>query len=106
MADTRLDRIRARLGEQFAPTFLEVIDDSHLHAGHAGARGGAGHFRVRIVAPAFAGLAPLQRHRLIYAALAELLAQDIHALSIEARAPSDSQSPPVATTIPTTKRHP
>lgn len=102
---TRIEGIRARLEQQFAPTFLEVIDDSHLHAGHAGARSGKGHFRVRIVAPAFVGLTPLRRHRLVYESLAELMAQDIHALSIEALAPSELTSPPVATTT-TTKRHP
>lgn len=102
---TRLDRIRVRLGERFAPTFLEVIDDSHLHAGHAGARGGQGHFRVRIVASSFVGLAPLQRHRLVYDSLTELMAQDIHALSIEALAPSEVSSPPAATAT-LTKRHP
>lgn len=102
---TRLDRIRDRLRERFAPTLVEVIDDGHLHAGHAGARSGKGHFRVRIVAPAFAGLTPLQRHRLIYDSLAELMAQDIHALSIDASAPADSPSPTVASTTPT-KRHP
>jgi BolA protein len=102
---TRLDRIRERLRERFAPTLIEVIDDSQLHAGHAGARSGKGHFRLRIVAPAFAGLTPLQRHRLIFDSLAELMAQDIHALSIEASAPADPPFPTVASTTPT-KRHP
>ena len=62
---TRLDRIRHRLEARFAPTALEVIDESHLHAGHPGARSGKGHFRVRIVAPVFAGLPALRRHRLV-----------------------------------------
>jgi BolA protein len=97
----RLENIRARLEQKCAPSFLEMIDDSHLHAGHAGARSGKGHFRVRIVALAFVGLTPLQRHRLVYDSLAELMAQDIHALSIEALAPSVLTSPPVATTTPT-----
>jgi BolA protein len=81
-----------------------VLDDSHLHAGHAGARDGKGHYRLRIVAPAFAGLMPLQRHRLIYDSLADLMAHDIHALSIEALTPSELSNPPVATAAPT-KRH-
>lgn len=87
---TRVDRIRHRLEERFAPTMLEVIDESHLHAGHAGARTGKGHFRVRIVAPAFAGLPPLRRHRLVYDSLDELMTSDIHALSIEALAPAEN----------------
>lgn len=102
---SRLERIRERLCERLAPTLIEVIDESHLHAGHAGARGGQGHFRVRIVAPAFAGLTPLQRHRLVFESLAELMTRDIHALSIDASAPTDVPSPTVAAAT-TTKRHP
>ncbi|MGK2942614.1 MAG: BolA family protein [Immundisolibacter sp.] len=75
-------RIRACLETALAPTRLELIDDSHLHAGHAGARQG-GHFTVRIAAPAFAGKRPLECHRLIYGALGELMQTDIHALSID-----------------------
>lgn len=84
--EARVGAIRARMDERFAPTELEVIDDSHRHAGHAGARDGRGHFRVRIVAAAFAGLAPLARHRAVYAALDDLMQTDIHALSIQASA--------------------
>lgn len=90
MADPRLERIRERLEQRFAPTMLEVIDESHLHAGHPGARSGKGHFRVRIVASAFAGLPSLRRHRLIYESLDELMAQDIHAVSIDALAPTET----------------
>lgn len=90
MGGTRADRIRHRLQERFAPTSLEVIDESQLHAGHAGARTGKGHFRVRIVAPSFAGLPHLRRHRLIYESLDELMTQEIHALSIEALAPGET----------------
>lgn len=104
MSATRLERIRDRLAEQFAPALLEVIDESHLHAGHTGARDGKGHYRVRIVASTFAGLTPLQCHRLVYDSLAELMARDIHALSIEASAPAELPSSTVATTTPT-KRH-
>lgn len=78
----RMARIRARLAQALAPTRLELIDDSHQHAGHAGARQG-GHFTVRIGAPGFAGKRPLECHRMIYAALGELMQTDIHALSIE-----------------------
>jgi BolA protein len=86
----RLARIRDRLAQRFAPLALEVIDESHLHAGHPGARSGKGHFRVRIVAPAFAGLPSLRRHRLVYESLEELMVNDIHALSIEALAPTET----------------
>lgn len=78
----RLARIRAVLTQALAPTRLELIDDSQQHAGHAGARQG-GHFTLRIAAPAFAGKRPLECHRMIYAALGELMQTDIHALSIE-----------------------
>lgn len=81
----RVERIRAALEAAFAPQSLEVVDDSHKHAGHAGARDGRGHFNVDIVSPAFAGMSPLARHRAVYAALDEMMATDIHALSIRAR---------------------
>lgn len=78
----RMARIRSRLAQALEPTRLELIDDSHQHAGHAGARQG-GHFTVRIAAPGFAGKRPLECHRMIYAALGDLMQTDIHALSIE-----------------------
>ena len=68
---------------------LEVVDESHKHAGHAGARDGRGHFAVSITSEAFAGLAPLARHRKVYAALGDLMTTDIHALSIHARTPAE-----------------
>lgn len=80
--------IRERLAT-LAPRELVIEDDSHRHVGHAGARDGRGHFNVRIVSAAFAGLTPLARHRLVYAALGELMQSDIHALSIEARTPNE-----------------
>lgn len=86
---TRLERIRAALTTALAPQFLEVIDDSHAHAGHAGALTGRGHFCVVIVADCFAGIAPLKRHRMVYSAVDSLMATDIHALSIDARAPAE-----------------
>lgn len=84
----RLERIRAALA-QLDPAQLELIDESHKHAGHEGARDGRGHFRVRIVAAQFEGRAPLARHRLVYAALGDLMQTDIHALAIDARAPHE-----------------
>jgi BolA protein len=86
----RVERIRAILTRDFAPVELAVEDQSHLHAGHAGARDGRGHFSVRIVAAAFVGKAALARHRAVYAALADMLETDIHALAVEARAPDET----------------
>ncbi|HEY9238986.1 MAG TPA: BolA family protein [Burkholderiaceae bacterium] len=71
------------------PIALEVVDDSHLHAGHAGAREGR-HFTVRATAARFNGLSRVARHRLIYDALQLLIPRGIHALAIEARAPGES----------------
>ncbi len=87
---TRVERIRAALEAAFAPSRLEVEDDSHRHAGHAGARDGRGHFNVLIVSPVFAGKAPLARHRAVYAALGDMMQTDIHALSIQARTPGEA----------------
>ena len=85
----RVARIRALLGEALQPQWLDVADDSHKHAGHAGARGGQGHFSVDIVSAAFAGKLPLARHRMVYAALGSMMQDDIHALAIRARAPDE-----------------
>jgi BolA protein len=83
----KVERIRALLTAALAPVELEVIDEGHKHAGHAGE--GRGHFFARIVSPAFAGTNPIQRHRMVYAALAEMMPDGIHALAIEARAPGE-----------------
>jgi BolA protein len=85
----RVGTIRARLAATLAPIELAVEDESHRHAGHAGARDGRGHFRVTIVSAAFRGQAPLARHRAVYAALGALMQTDIHALAIDARAPEE-----------------
>ncbi|MFC7521460.1 BolA family protein [Xanthomonas populi] len=87
---SRVERIRAALQSALAPVELEVVDDSHRHAGHAGARDGRGHFNVRVVSAAFVGKLPLARHRAVYAAVGEMMQTDIHALSIEAFAPGDA----------------
>ncbi len=89
MITDRTALIRARLEQRFAPLELDVRDDSEAHRGHADARDGRGHFSVRIVAPAFAGHGRLERHRMIYAALGELMQKDIHALGISALAPDE-----------------
>ena len=81
--------IRAALEAALAPEALEIIDESHKHAGHAGARDGRGHFKVAITSAAFAGQLPLARHRQVYQALGSLMDTDIHALSIQARAPGE-----------------
>lgn len=85
--DQRVDEIRRRLEAAFAPASIDVIDDSHKHAGHEGARDGRGHFTVRISSEAFRGKPLLAQHRAIYAALGELMTTDIHALAIKASAP-------------------
>jgi BolA protein len=85
----RVALIRERLEAEFAPSALEVIDDSHRHAGHAGAKDGRGHFRVTIVAERFAGAKTIERHRMVYAAMGDLMQTDIHALSVTAIAPSE-----------------
>lgn len=80
--------IEAALREQLQPEELAITDDSHLHAGHAGAREGR-HFSVRIVCGRFAGVPRLKRHRLVYDALHLLIPRGIHALAIDARAPGE-----------------
>ena len=81
--------IEAALRRSLAPSALEVVDDSHLHAGHAGAREGR-HFTVRVTSARFKGQSRVARHRLIYDALSDLIPLGIHALAIEARSPDDS----------------
>jgi BolA protein len=82
------DEIESRLRSALAPSALLVQDDSHLHAGHAGAREGR-HFSVTLTSPRFAGLARLARHRLVYDALGPLASQGVHALAIVAKAPDE-----------------
>jgi BolA protein len=83
----RIRKIRERLDAALQPTTLEIIDESHMHVGHAGARDGRGHFRIEITSGKFNDLRPLQRHRLIYDAVGDLMETDIHALSISAKTP-------------------
>lgn len=84
----RVQRIQAALQSALQPIRLEIIDNSADHAGHAGAQGG-GHYTTIIVAEAFSGKTPVQRHQLVYRSLGELMNSDIHALSIQAYAPSE-----------------
>jgi BolA protein len=92
MTGTRADRIKVMLEQAFAPARVSVCDDSARHAGHAGARDGAGHFSVRIESQEFSGRSRLERHRLVYKALAHMLPREIHALNIVAVSP-DEDSP-------------
>ncbi|HHH46606.1 MAG TPA: BolA family transcriptional regulator [Thiotrichales bacterium] len=85
----RVERIRARLESALQPVRLEIRDDSAKHAGHAGARGGGGHYILTIVSPAFVNRSPIERHRMVYDALGDMMASEIHALSIDARAPDE-----------------
>jgi BolA protein len=85
----RIERIRTALTAALAPESLAIEDESHHHVGHAGAATGRGHFAVTIVSRAFAGVPLLQRHRLVYQALGDLMQTDIHALSIRALAPGE-----------------
>jgi BolA protein len=82
-------KMRARLAA-LNPTVLEIIDESHKHAGHAGARDGGGHYVLNIVSAQFSGKNTVARHRMIYSALGELMKREIHALTILARAPDET----------------
>lgn len=88
IAEQRMVQIETALNAAFQPIELEVIDDGHRHVGHAGARGGLGHFIVRMVSARFTGMPPLARHRAVYAALGEMMETDIHALSLKLDAPA------------------
>lgn len=89
MAETsRVEMIREHINAALDPSELDIVDESHLHAGHSG-HGGAGHFRVRIVSEKFTGQAPLARHRMVFAAVDNLMPSEIHALSIDAIAPGE-----------------
>jgi BolA family transcriptional regulator, general stress-responsive regulator len=85
------DAITNKLREAFSPESLAVVDESHLHEGHAGHRpGGETHFRVYIVSPAFKGKTRIERHRMINATLAGELGGSVHALAIKALAPGET----------------
>jgi len=86
---TRSARIEALLQAALAPTAMELIDESHLHAGHAGAASGGSHYRLHVVSPAFAGLNLVRRHRLVYDSVHLMMQHEIHALAITALTPDE-----------------
>ncbi|MEE8581742.1 MAG: BolA family protein [Myxococcota bacterium] len=87
-AEDRRARIEAKLRERLEATHVEVIDESHLHVGHAGAAGGGGHFRATIVAETFDGLSRLEAQRRVYQVLADEMKSEIHALAIKTLTPA------------------
>jgi len=86
--NARIAAMKARLAV-LDPVSLDIIDESHRHAGHAGAREGGGHYVLNIVSAQFAGKNTVARHRMIYLALAEMMKSEIHALTIQAQAPNE-----------------
>jgi len=90
MTTERVEMIRERLANTLQPTELDIIDESAKHAGHAGAASGGGHFIVNIVASVFAEKTLIQRHRLVYDAVDDIMHSEIHALSIQAKTPDES----------------
>jgi len=81
--ETRITKMTSRLEAELSPSSMKIEDESHLHAGHAGAKSGKGHFKLTINSEKFKGMRPLQKHRLIYEALGDLMETDIHALTIQ-----------------------
>ena len=86
----RAERIEAKLREALGATAVEVVDESHLHAGHAGDRGGDTHYRVTVISPRFTGLSRVAAQRLVHDVLADEFAQGLHALALTTRAPGAS----------------
>ena len=90
--EERIVAMRERLEQRLAPETVEIIDESHKHVGHAGAKDGRGHFAVNVVADAFVDKSLIQRHRMVYEAMGGLMETDIHALSINARTPAEASA--------------
>ncbi len=88
----RIERIQALLQSALTPAECVVDDESHLHAGHAGAASGGGHYRLRLVSTHFEGLSKVARHRLVYDALHEMMRQEIHALAMTLLTPGEAAS--------------
>lgn len=89
MTTSRARQIEHRLREQLEAVHVEVVDDSALHAGHLGAEGGGGHFRVLVVSPRFVGASRVASQRMVYGALADLMIRDIHALQMQTMTPAE-----------------
>ncbi len=87
----RIAEIKSRLERELSPTHIDIVDESHMHAGHAGAASGAGHFSVTIVSDKFVGKSAIQRHRMVYLAVDDLMRSEIHALSINTQVPDDQE---------------
>lgn len=90
MNEARQAELQKRLQETLQPNDLLIKDQSHLHAGHAGATDGRSHYAIRLTAAAFEGMSRIQRHRLVYDAVGDLMETDIHALSISALTPAEA----------------
>jgi BolA protein len=80
----RIAEIKSRLEQALSPTHIDIVDESHLHAGHPGAASGAGHFNITVISDKFTGQSAIQRHRMVYLAVDDLMRTEIHALSINA----------------------
>ncbi len=88
----RPERMRILLAEGLATELIEIVDESHLHAGHAGAASGGGHYRIRVVSARFEGVNKVGRHKLVYDCLREMMQKDIHALAMTLLTPSEAQA--------------
>ena len=89
MKEDRIDRIRSRIQAALTPESVEVVDESHLHEGHEGAQDGRGHFQVVVVSSDFEGKTRIQRHRMVFEAVGNLMSTDIHALGVKAYTPEE-----------------
>ena len=98
MAEATMREIERRMRADLEPVTVELADESAMHAGHAGAASGGGHYRMRIVSPRFAGLSRVARHRLVYDPLSDLMRHAIHALTIEALTPDEAPASSTAAT--------
>lgn len=85
----RTEKLRHKIESTFAPVSCQIVDESALHTGHAGAASGGGHYKIHIVSAQFEGLNRLSRHRLVYDAVGDMMHAEIHALAITAVAPSE-----------------
>ena len=90
MSTETAEKLERTLRDQFRPTAFRLRDDSAKHAGHAGATGGGGHYKVAIVSAAFEGKSRLEQHRMVYDALGSMIGREVHALALDTRAPSES----------------